>query len=749
MSVTDWLADFTQTIDVSGLRNAAAASFVDYMQRYATHVGAIVECRCDNERELIILDLRTGAPQRPFYPIHPIERIGVLFVERDVQPIVLVLRDDFPDTEHQLLVPEGVPAAICIDDRPWAEARLTWTPAELIERVLLWFRRAARGELHDARQPVDPVMIGSNLSVYVAQSVLNKADQDLIALFSEKDGQILRVEPLRPGFIPKNSEPFTIITYRVAPAHMKRLKHAPATLAQLATMLEERGIILVEDLRNRLRPWVEQGEAAACRLNGRFAIIVEMPVISPRGVLHEGVDHRAFVTKKAAGEIAVALGIAQPSHGHGKVGYVPTIGATKINDAAIAEMEVQCAEVNLAFEPQLATRLAGRRSPDARAAVLVGAGAIGSHIADYLTREGRFLWTIIDDDRLLPHNLARHVATTAQVMAPKAEVLAAHLNNIMYGANCASALVANLLAGGEVDKVLSASDIIIDATASVAAARYLSDHGAKARRVSAFFNPTGEAAVVLAEPKDRSLTLRDLEAQYFGLLLHTDHLRDHLARKPETIAYTGACRAITNRIPESRAAVLSGLAASKLSAALDSDDGVICIWSLASDGSVIVDAVTPQPVSSFSARDWKITIEDCLLRHIHAMRDEKLPAETGGVLFGLVDIPAQHIHLVHAAPAPPDSREERTQFIRGVQGVTELMDEVRLRTAGQVRYVGEWHSHPPRTSARPSAMDGAQIDWLAALMGIDSIPALMLIAGESETAVILANQKAVRVPPTA
>jgi hypothetical protein len=64
------------------------------------------------------------------------------------------------------------------------------------------------------------------------------------------------------------------------------------------------------------------------------------------------------------------------------------------------------------------------------------------------------------------------------------------------------------------------------------------------------------------------------------------------------------------------------------------------------------------------------------------------------------------------------------------------------RTAGQLRYVGEWHSHPPRASARPSAVDGQQIDWLAALMEMESMPALMLIAAEKEVAIVFADQRA-------
>ena len=92
--------------------------------------------------------------------------------------------------------------------------------------------------------------------------------------------------------------------------------------------------------------------------------------------------------------IAVALGIAQESLGLGKVGYVKMLGAPVANQAALAAIKAQTAEVYLEFEPDLAARLAGRNAPETRQAVLVGAGAIGSHLADCLARKGRFLWTV-------------------------------------------------------------------------------------------------------------------------------------------------------------------------------------------------------------------------------------------------------------------------------------------------------------------------------------------------------------------
>jgi hypothetical protein len=753
--VDDWLAAFDETVDAGSLTNPHARDVAAFVQRYAAHIAALVECRRDAARDLIIIDFVTGAPQAPVYPIRTRERIGVLFLGERRLPFVAMLRDDFPDTEHQQIVPLGHPAVICIDDRPWAEARLTWTPAELIERILSWFRRAARGELQDARQPLDPILMGSLLSFIIARSILESADAgDLIGEHEPEDFNVLRVKRRAEvgAIMPGSMGPVTIFAYRVAPERMKRMRYAPTDLGGLVALLNGRGIDLLGDLVTRLTAFLAEGHPAAWRLNGRVAVIVEMPILSPRGGVETGTDTRAFVTPVSAGAIAVSLGVAlkQDTLDEGsRVGYVKALLPSAPDSARLAGTPVQSAEVHFEFERDLASRLAGRSSPDVRSVALVGAGAIGSHIAEFLTREGRFTWAVIDDDRLLPHNLARHIARNSDVSQPKAAIVAGRLNAIMAGGGIAQPIPANLFDpdASAVEQALLGADIIIDATASLVATRVLSDLPVSARRLAAFFNPAGEAAVLLVEPQDRSVTLRDLEAQYLGLLMRTPSLADHLGKLAETIAYTGACRAITNRIPESCAAILSGLAASGIASAVDGPVGAISVWTLAPTGAVTFDAAPIEPVLSYKAKDWTVTIDAGVVRHIIAMRKARLPRETGGILFGLVDIPSRSIHLVEATPAPPDSIEEPGGFVRGVVGVDKLMEDVRRRTAGQIRYVGEWHSHPRRLSARPSSVDDLQLDWLAALMGMDSMPALMVIAADREVAVIFASEPAELVPP--
>ena len=312
MTVESWLETFDETIDRPAFRLAAAGALAGFVIRYGASVGSFVEGRRRNDQELVVLDLRTAAPQRPFYAIRQTERVGVLFVREEAQPLVMMLRDDFPDTEHQQLKLEGCPATICIDDRPWSEAVLTWTPAELVERILSWFRRAGRGELHDARQPLDPVLMVSPLKFFVARSVLNAGSaQNLLAVPDPIDRSILRVHRAEAGLATPSTDPLAIFGYQVAPEAMKRLKYAPDNLVSLAAMLGERGIDLFGDLKPLLASWIAEGQTAAWRLNGRFVVIVEMPVVSPRGEQRNALDHRAFIAAQTAGDIAVALGIAE------------------------------------------------------------------------------------------------------------------------------------------------------------------------------------------------------------------------------------------------------------------------------------------------------------------------------------------------------------------------------------------------------------------------------------------------------
>jgi integrative and conjugative element protein (TIGR02256 family) len=403
------------------------------------------------------------------------------------------------------------------------------------------------------------------------------------------------------------------------------------------------------------------------------------------------------------------------------------------------------ATAHVDFDSERAAELSGIGAPDARRMLLVGAGAIGSHVAEILAREGRFKWSVVDEDFLLPHNLARHRLNRAHIGLAKAEGFGAYLGAVRGGQTVDTALVNNIVTPGQntdaLTKNLATAELILDATASVAAARRLSDMPPTTARVaSVFFNPSGTSGVLLLESADRSVRLRDLEAQYYRLVLRSPALAAHLHVSEDALLHTGACRALTNRIPENQVAILSGLVAAGYVRALANPVGNITIWTTQTDGSVAVVSSSPALLQPHPRADWVITLDVDIAAHLHRMRAARVPVETGGVLLGVIDTEARRVHVVEALACPEDSAEERSTFERGIQQLIPQIEQSCGRVMGQVRYVGEWHSHPPRYSTAPSGTDLSQIFWLATTLAIDSHPALMLIVGDNDINVIFGEQ---------
>jgi integrative and conjugative element protein (TIGR02256 family) len=112
------------------------------------------------------------------------------------------------------------------------------------------------------------------------------------------------------------------------------------------------------------------------------------------------------------------------------------------------------------------------------------------------------------------------------------------------------------------------------------------------------------------------------------------------------------------------------------------------------------------------------------------MRQAHLPIETGGVLLGIADMSRKSIHVVMGLPQPSDSVGSVTGFERGVSGLPDAVNNAIETSLHQLRYVGEWHSHPPRSSAMPSQTDLRQLAWLRQELEAEGLPALMAIAAD-------------------
>ena len=88
-------------------------------------------------------------------------------------------------------------------------------------------------------------------------------------------------------------------------------------------------------------------------------------------------------------------------------GYaVPILGINQLKKGDTISVDMLNPIFSLSSES--AAQLNGFSSRDQRTVTAVGLGALGSQVFMNLVRAGYGKWTLIDEDVLLPHNLARH-----------------------------------------------------------------------------------------------------------------------------------------------------------------------------------------------------------------------------------------------------------------------------------------------------------------------------------------------------
>lgn len=104
--------------------------------------------------------------------------------------------------------------------------------------------------------------------------------------------------------------------------------------------------------------------------------------------------------------------------------------------------------------------------------------------------------------------------------------------------------------------------------------------------------------------------------------------------------------------------------------------------------------------------------------------------ETGGMLLGLFD-EATGVATVDLASGPaPDSQLSATYFLNGVEGTQDTLDAISRASRGFTRFLGLWHSHP-YGPARPSPTDRAGITAITSFTP-GARRALMVILGGPE-----------------
>ena len=725
-----------EVIPTSNLIISKAIDFVNAVAN--SNYAWLIECkRTTSDSEIIVFYAKVQVGQKPVHDIKKYERLAVVFEKSDTtMPDVLVLRKTFPLVPHVNLRAKEFPRSLCVTEQRYSESKLKWTASTFVENIRHWLALTSKGTLHAEDQPLEPLLLGSEGFLVLPYDLFSETVDSEPLFISIEDSENKRKTYIarRPEDNNENSSAFEFVAFSflIEPQAHGLIRSAPTTLFELHEFLENGNANLLGELRRKLKAWKEKNEEEHF-LAGQLALIIRMLKTRDEDSVPETIELRAFLTLETIKEVGVEIGLWEESEGC--LGYLIPIDRNKTGQQIRIGMLNPVSSLSRENAAQLNNVL-----PQAnRKIVAVGLGSLGSQIFMNLIRAGYGKWILIDEDFLLPHNLSRHALPGVFTGGSKSRWMAELANHTIDGEPIADWIVADVLnplesseTSQKVKGALDSAEIILDVSASVPVARRLAlDIDSSARRISVFLNPQGMDVTILAEDSERKITLDSLEMQYYRHLINKDCLEGHLKRNDERIRYATSCRDVSSTISQDFVALQAAICSRTIHQITSNKQAFMSIWRTDED-QISVRRYVFSVKNSIERKmgEWTLCTDEGFTDKVHEARSKKLPNETGGVLVGSYDMQRKIVYVVDCLPSPADSEEWPTLYIRGYQGLHSQIEKVQQITENQLEYVGEWHSHPPGCSVKPSYDDRQVFNWLSDHMKIDGLPPLMLIVGD-------------------
>jgi integrative and conjugative element protein (TIGR02256 family) len=661
-------------------------------------------------------------------------------------PQVRALRRDFPVTPHQNAVPDGEAPAFCLyDQKPVAVLRM-WRAPAFLRKIQWWLTETAQGRLHQPDQPVEQLFFDSTDEIILPAGYLAKINSantplkltDLVVRYESIDTR--RERPAHtlilgsPDTPARVNIPVRLVSITLAPITHGAVERTPSTLGGLEDQLRARGASAMDSLITLVKEQVGDDGCAAEQDQTGTILLLATPVRRTLSDPPEQLQVRAFWIRAdllAIGEAAGAVVRAPP---------IPAVLPRYYIDHRLhgtppsedwRKLPLNSLNVRALPDAAGARRMSGTTDAGPRAA-LAGVGALGSTLLDLWRRAGWGQWDVIDPDHLCPHNLVRH--TAHYLGLPKADAVSIRDKNIWHeterkiGAIVGDAYDLNNPA---VRTALEGAELIVDATTTVEVPRRLAKADLPGRVVSAFLTPTGADSVLIAEDQDRRLRIDALEGQYWRAVVTESWGTTHVTKPTEKFTSGASCRDVSVVMPYSIIVAHAATLAEQIQTL--PAEGQIRIWQRDRlRGSVAVhDVQISEPLTA--TFPGLTVVWDCgTLAKVRSLRAAALPAETGGAIVGYYDLNEDRVYVVDALDAPPDSIGTPESFERGVMGLLPRIEEIGRRSAGQIIYLGEWHSHPQGCTSKQSDNDLWQLLYLGDLLEAEDLPALMFIVAEDD-----------------
>jgi hypothetical protein len=696
----------------------------------------MIECRETEHHETLVVEIGLAVSQRPKIDIKSKEILGISFEkDKDSLPLVFPLRINFPiDHVHVMIDFSREYPILCLWEEDFEDVKYRLTPYLFLISIKEWLEKTSEGLLHDDNQPLEPILLSGIGQIILPNEEISSSKR-YIAVRSEETTESVTLRFVEQDKITRQLEQPSLVlaVFQTQPITHQASRYALKNLKQLKTLLDNSGL----DLKAELKKWLSgtQQDLSLSKLQPVILIRFQKKRIDEGPV--ESIENWAFTAQTTVSALGESLGVFADASRYGVQAMGTLLGNNEEQDN-LEQFPIFALTVIQELSRDQLPILSGQSFKSSPSIVAIGTGALGSKIIELAIRCGFGKWSLIDKDVFLPHNAVRHVLGDWAIGDYKAKSLQGYINNLVPGQPVQNAIVAdikNLADQCQILDIFQDADLILDMSASVTVARTLCKIAYQHRLVSLFLNPNGQDIALLLESKnyDHKVSLWDLESSYYREIIRNKNLHGHLAEINTRTRYGNGCRDLTAQISAAQISTLAGIALHQLIQRLSNEKGSAAVWrSNLSSGEVKSIELEARQGREIHLNGWKIIWKVELIEDMVFQRNEALPNETGGVLLGIVDFEHQVIVVTADIPAPEDSLKRPYFFERGTNGLSATLADIEEKTAGQLRYIGEWHSHPDGSVAQPSSDDENVFSELEKVFDRASEPYTMAILSQNQ-----------------
>lgn len=662
-----------------------------------------IQCYVNGKDDVIIKMCLTHLeiPDEPVYEICDEEEIAVVCHPEDINlPEVYALRKDFPtELPHSNAMPFVRPVSLCVSDVAFADIRPQFNAHDFINCIRRWFCLSSINKLHEANRPLE-VFFG----FHEACCVLNeRSDANPYIRYSKKTKCSSTLE-----FVEKCKATHYLVSIPTEKIYASNFVRIPQMMGDLRTIQSTGLFSLTDNLLSILTETVA----------GKATLPVMLLVfITQTSEDNKKTSHDLFLIKTNCSPKEII---------HKK----NTLGQDSF-ERWFYELTVEVVLLEF-MTSRVGNAIINGCNDLFKKVSIIGTGTLGSAVIDHFVRQGcSEEVNIVDYDILLPHNLGRHTLTTDKVMTSKVRSIKDAYRGILL--QKLNAIEGNVLtlSRNDGERVFKDTELVMDFSTSIAVERKLAKDEQPYRRCTSFLNPKGDEIVLLMEDKNRNTRLDLLEMDYYRNLIVDERFVQHLKQTDTVRTNSFSCRSESMVLNYENVRVLSAIVSKQIRKYYTLGLACLIVWHFDAENGTV--SSLPMTITDWHHKvlgDIQIYVSDAVEIEIRAMADTSPDKETGGCLFGSYDRDHNSIYVYYMVPAPEDSIRTPVSFVRGFKGLTTEYERITELTFHQVRYLGEWHSHPNMPNT-PSITDKKQFEELWEEQQSQDLPFVQMIHGNN------------------